>query len=271
MYKQLKLTARKKLSGGNLCLCVGAVLVSFLVLVTSNYLGYLAVGILGLIFSTENLLLSSFVYIIISAAAFFLLSPILLGCFKIFFLVASGERPKLFELFSYIDKEQYQKALCFNFFLIIKLLARFVISYSAVAAAILLFVLLSLGTVVPPILVLFILSILTVLGIFLFLFLSSTLLYAPVSFMKFNDLPVLYHFHCSKEICKKSSVEILLFFMSFLPWLFLSCFIIPLLWTIPYIFVTSIVLGISLEKRYTDSEQSEKQGQNTAEQCENTI
>lgn len=252
MYRQLKLSARKKLSGGNLSLCAGAVLISFMVFAGSGFLGYFAAGLLGNIPALEN---SGFFLTAantaVSLTAALLLSPVLLGCFRIFFTAAIGERPLLLYLFTYMEKGLYRKALCFNFFLFIKLFLNFVLSFFALFAAVFVFAFFDLGNIIPPIVLVIIISLLTVLGVFLFLLFSASLAYAPLDFIRFPNAGALPHFRRSKNICQKHRFDILVLFISFIPWILLSWLVIPILWTAPYFFTAMITLCLALERQYS--------------------
>lgn len=251
MYKQLKLTARKKLSGGNLSFCAGAVMICFLVFLTGSFSASAAANILNMLpLPVDYKWIVSAIWLLICTSVTFALSPILLGCFRLFFLAVMGEQPKLSELFHYMNKSLYKKAVFFCFSMAIGFLVIFAASFLLLAIVSILFQVLSLGSVVHPIVGLIILSLLAVIGVFSFIAISSQLMYAPVSFVRFPDSPVLFHFQRSRNICRNRFPEIFIFYISFIPWFFLSYLVIPLLWTIPYYFVAMIVFCLGLEKQY---------------------
>lgn len=253
MFRRLKLTARDKLSKGGISLSVGAVMVCFLGIAASSYIAYL-VGLLGNLipfFKDSGFLLPA-IQGIFCAASLFLFSPLFWGCFRIFLLIARDEQPKLSEVFYYFSNGLYKCALKFSFFLLIKILARLLISFIPLILALVLFIFTSLRNTTNPILGTAIISILAVLGIALFVYLSTSLVYAPTAFTMMPRINCGAHFRRSKEICQNQKGDIILFFLSFILWFLLGFFIIPLLWTVPYFFVTLVIFSFHLENRYNN-------------------
>lgn len=251
MFRRLKLTAKNKLSHGGISLSAAAVMISLLAAAAGNYSAYL-IGLLGsLIPNMENnsLLLAAAQGIIFAAVLFFS-SPLFLGCYRLFLLIARDEQPKLSEIFYYGNNGLYKYALKFNFFLVIKVLARLLISFVPLLGILMLFICTPLKNTANPVIGTAVISIFAVLGIALFVYLCTSLIYAPTAFIMMPQINCGAHFRRSKEICQKQKGDIVLFFLSFTPWYFLGFFIIPILWIAPYFFVTMIVFSFHLENRY---------------------
>ncbi len=259
MYKHFKISARQKISAQGFSVSVGAVLLCLGACAVSHYAAYF----IGLI---EKLLpeihgityLFLFLKFLIFSAVFLLFSPLLLGAFRVFVLIARGEKPKLSQVFYYKGNGLYKSAFIFSFFMMLKVYLRALISFIPLMVCILVFLLTPVNNSINPLLGTVIISVLAVAGVFLLIFLSASLLYAPVSFTMMPRVSVGNHFRRSKEICKNRKAEIVLFFLYFTHWFLLGFFVIPLLWTVPYFLITSVIFSFSLEEKYNKGYQSGK-------------
>lgn len=253
LFRRLKLNAREKLSKGGISLSVAAVMVCFMGIAASGYTAYLAGLLAGLIPKVQEIgfLLPS-IQVFFCTAALFFISPLFWGCYRIFVLIARDEKPGLSQVFYYTGNGLYRHALKFSFFLLIKILARLLLSFMPLIIALLLFVFTSLRNTTNPILGTALISILAVLGIALFVYLSTFLIYAPTAFTMMPRINCGAHFRRSREICRNQKGDIILFFLSFILWFLLGFFIIPLLWTVPYFFVTLVIFTFHLENRYNN-------------------
>lgn len=251
MFKALKLTAKAKLSHGGISLSVGAVMVCLLTAAAGNYLSYL-IGLLGsLIPGIEQTgFLLPVIQGIFCAAAMFFFSPLFLGCYRLFLLIARDEQPKLSEIFYYGGNGLYKCALKFSFSLLIRVLARLLISFLPLLVVVALFVFTPLKNTTNPIVGAAVFSIFIVLGLILFVYLCTSLFYAPTAFTMMPQINTNAHFRRSKEICQNQKGNIILFYLSFIPWYLLGFFIIPILWITPYFFVTMIIFSFYLENKY---------------------
>ena len=176
MFKALKLTAKAKLSHGGISLSVGAVMVCLLTAAAGNYLSYL-IGLFGsLIPGIEQTgFLLPVIQGIFCAAAMFFFSPLFLGCYRLFLLIARDEQPKLSEIFYYSGNGLYKCALKFSFSLLIRVLARLLISFLPLLVVVALFVFTPLKNTTSPIVGAAVFSIFIVLGAYpvcLYLYIS---------------------------------------------------------------------------------------------------
>ena len=251
MFKALKLTAKAKLSHGGISLSVGAVMVCLLTAAAGNYLSYL-IGLLGsLIPGIEQTgFLLPVIQGIFCAAAMFFFSPLFLGCYRLFLLIARDEQPKLSEIFYYGGNGLYKCALKFSFSLLIRVLARLLISFLPLLGVVMLFVFTPLKNTTNPLVGAAVFSIFIVLGLILFVYLCTSLFYAATAFTMMPQINSNAHFRRSKEICQNQKGKIILFYLSFIPWYLLGFFIIPILWITPYFFVTMIIFSFYLENKY---------------------
>lgn len=251
MFKALKLTAKAKLSHGGISLSVGAVMVCLLTAAAGNYLSYL-IGLLGsLIPGIEQTgFLLPVIQGIFCAAAMFFFSPLFLGCYRLFLLIARDEQPKLSEIFYYGGNGLYKCALKFSFSLLIRVLARLLISFLPLSGVVALFVFTPLKNTTNPIVGAAVFSIFIVLGLILFVYLCTSLFYSATAFTMMPQINSNSHFRRSKEICQNQKGNIILFYLSFIPWYLLGFFIIPILWITPYFFVTMIIFSFYLENKY---------------------
>lgn len=251
MFKALKLTAKAKLSHGGISLSVGAVMVCLLTAAAGNYLSYL-IGLLGsLIPGIEQTgFLLPVIQRIFCASAMFFFSPLFLGCYRLFLLIARDEQPKLSEIFYYGGNGLYKCALKFSFSLLIRVLARLLISFLPLSGVVALFVFTPLKNTTNPIVGAAVFSIFIVLGLILFVYLCTSLFYAATAFTMMPQINSNSHFRRSKEICQNQKGNIILFYLSFIPWYLLGFFTIPILWITPYFFVTMIIFSFYLENKY---------------------
>ena len=228
MFKALKLTAKAKLSHGGISLSVGAVMVCLLTAAAGNYLSYL-IGLLGsLIPGIEQTgFLLPVIQGIFCAAAMFFFSPLFLGCYRLFLLIARDEQPKLSEIFYYGGNGLYKCALKFSFSLLIRVLARLLISFLPLLGVVMLFVFTPLKNTTNPIVGAAVFSIFIVLGLILFVYLCTSLFYAATAFTMMPQINSNAHFRR-----------------------LLGHIIIPILWITPYFIVTMIIFSIYLENNY---------------------
>lgn len=225
----------------------------FLAVGASSYLSCLSGLLTGLIPSAgDNYFLISSVQTVFFAVSLFLFSPLFWGCYRIFFLIARDERPPLSEIFCYFENGLYRRALKFTFFLAVKILLRLFVSFIPLGASMMIFIFTPLKNSISPVFAAASVSVLTAAGTALFVYLSAGLVYAPTSFTMMPTLSCSAHFRRSADICRNQKGDIILFFLSFILWYLLSFFIIPMLWTVPYFFVTFIVFSFHLEKRYNN-------------------
>lgn len=259
MYKHFKISARQKLSAEGFSVSAGAVLLCIGACAVSHYAAYFIGLIEKLLPEIQGITyLFLFLKFLIFSAVFLLFSPLLLGAFRVFVLIARGEKPKFSEIFYYRGNGLYKSAFIFSFFIMLKLYIRTFISFIPLTICILVFYSAPVSDSINPLLGTIIISVLTAAGIFLLIFLSASLIYAPVSFTMMPGIPVGNHFRRSKEICRNRKCEIVLFFLHFTHWFLLGFFVIPLLWTVPYILVTSVIFSFSLEEKYNKGYQSGK-------------
>lgn len=223
----------------------------FLAVGASSYLSYLSGLIAGLIpYAGDNYFLISAVQTVFFAAPLFLLSPLFWGCYRVFLLIARDERPPLSEIFCYFGNGLFKCALKFTFFLSVKILTRLFVSFIPLAASLLIFIFTPLRGSINPVFAAAAVSVLSALGAALFVYLSASLVYSPTAFTMMPEVSCKTHFRRSRDICQNQKGDIILFFLSFILWFLLGFFIIPMLWTIPYFFVTLIIFSFHLEKRY---------------------
>lgn len=226
-------------------------MICMLAVAASSYLSYLVFLCTGLIPNIEYIpFLRSFVHGFVFAVSLLFASPLFLGCYRLFLLIARNEKPRCMEIFYYFQNRLYKAALSFGFSLFLRVLARFVLSFIPLAAVLLLSVFTSFKNI-DIIWGTAIISIAAVFGIALFVYLSVSLFYAPIAFTLLPTVSTSSHFRRSKEICRKQKGEIILFFLSFIPWYLLCFFIIPIIWAVPYFSVSMIILGFNIETHYS--------------------
>ncbi|MBR7132842.1 MAG: hypothetical protein IKD04_04865 [Clostridia bacterium] len=255
----VKITAKTALKGRYL----GAIF-SSLCLIFSVIIGELLASLVEFV-STEH-----FYYIFSLAYSIFITVPLLLGLIRYFWRLLFAVEDSPVSVFYYLStKELYLKAIKLNFSIILR----------AIPAALILFF---------PVIAVWVLSqsfIFELINIpipmwtanldHLFVFLrtfSSVLLcvfmlkyyMSPLLFVADENMDVNEAIYMSATISKKSGLDFFYLLLSFLGWILLSVFMIPLIFTLPYM-ITSYAVHVRfavaeynkhIEKNETDEFQS---------------
>lgn len=174
----------------------------------------------------------------------FLLAPIFLGYIRYIWRMIFGADDSPVSVFYYISgKKIYFKTLSFFGILILK----------AVPIGIVLFlpsILLSLFTkeyiydllnIAMPLWIANLNSVITILTVFATVALCFYMLryyISPILFIADENMDVYETLHMSKTISRKSALDFIYLFSSFIGWILLSVLVIPLIFTLPY-FITS--------------------------------
>lgn len=228
--KVVKITAKTALKG-NLLKTIFAVCIFLFCCFICNYSA-------GIFSYTGNF---TFSYILLTLMSVFLIFPLFLGLIRFIWrmLFSANDNPILvFYYFS--DLSKYAKALNFVFNLIFK----------AIPVALLMFF---------PTIIIWILSnnffydffdittpiwtgnlnailkILIVFAIIALLFYMLRFYIAPILFVADENMDVSETLHMSRVVSRKSSLDFIYLFSSFIGWILISFLIIPLIFTLPYI------------------------------------
>lgn len=234
--KVVKITAKTALEGKMLNVVIASSIFLFCSFICNCSAG---------IFSYTGI--NSVSYIILALLIVFIIAPILLGLIRFIWRMIFGADDNPISVFYYLsDTTLYLKSLKFISLLIFK----------AVPVALLLFF--------PVILLWFftqgffydmfglamplwvanlnlVIRILEVFAIVVLIFYMLRFYLAPILFVADENMDVHETFYMSNTISRKSSLDFIYLFSSFFGWIALSLFIIPLIFTLPYMFTSYAV------------------------------
>lgn len=255
----IKKEAKKHLSNNNWAKAISMVLIVFAVSFLQKYLSGLLKPLLNLnsdgavsdlpqSASMGSVLLStsivgSFVFDIVLGILFlFIIAPLLLGVVKWTYSVANGNSPSLNEIFYYFtNKDLYIRSLKFYFQLLIRTIIIFIITY---VPAIVCFSIAAFGSGIPSnvVVVLYSLSsFLSFAGYIVFMVVVLRYFLASYLFVINDESDPVNCIKVSWEKMKGNRMKVIKLLFSFILWLLLCIFVLPLLYVVPYMMISQAV------------------------------
>lgn len=234
--KIVKLTAKTALKGNMLKAIISSGIFLFCFFI-SNYSA-------GIFSYTGNTVVS---YIILTLLAIFLLAPIFLGLIRFIWRMIFGADDSPIAVFYYIsDKSAYLKSIKFIVTFIMKSVPAVIILFFPVII-LWLFTgsfIYDLFGITMPLWIANLNSIFRIAEVFAIAALCFYMLKFYLSIILFvadENMDINETFYMSKLISRKSSLDFIYLFSSFLGWILLSLFIIPLIFTLPYMLTSYAV------------------------------